>query len=1586
MLVSLALVSSLALVAAIRVPVWDTEYSNELLHQRFRNKPPLPTAIPNRLVGESATEILWINAKKPQTQRKKRRPAKPAPFRTTILADDISDTSNSYRTVLLHPTAYNHLATTTESYSNYDWIPIVPLQYQDLSNQPYHPTKPDSHFISTNQYNQKQPFFNLTGFQSLNQPKIIKPKNRYQQNKTATPIVDGLKEYLKHRNALPFYAVSTDKPTTGHLNEKEYFTSYHEHPKPSVHEAPQYIPTKPVYPGEGIWAKPGQKHRPHVTQHQYSVDEDDEEEVRPDGHEIYERNRDKFEGKFGDKIRTTSRDNGRLQKVNRQEEINNQTAETNDPKEDYEESEDRSFVPTKTYIQTRHSESVQNHLPPVEDRLKEVIKDTEIHTVYTEEGYEDEAYDHAKQHTKAEDMERDRTKSKPRSRRRPNQKDREILANFSDQPDPAFLVAKSPRSLNKPEKEITRRTAKTTENEEIEMEITSVVKNNGSKTQKIVKIVPVERGYGRYRRKRSAILFPENTRKYPYYNVPTSKLNEFSPLRYAENLSNIPKKEQGNMALYDKFKESECAEIPNNINPVPEQLDSFHTKSESTETAKNASPSGPRLKKLGDKIDCLKSKLFGENPLDSPLFGEKNIELPSPIFREIENLKQIPLERGSRKVNPIKHILLKSNGTIPTAQNQSTHNPATKVYSARYVNEGITSSSANTFNKSNKDLLTRPSTFFKDANNTVPESSPLRIRLSKRKRVQRPKPYNNYSYTTKRQVSPVTSRTPGLPFDFFQTRVTVLPKYKTISEVHYKDEIKPNEQLNVFADVINNIKNNSVDSQLVSSDKELAFSIVHPPYTERNAAISVIRPPTFSRKRPKYSSRKSHIKDRTHIPINENEQTDILTSSTNHKSKLENGSFRKTNQVPKKEEDYEEIFSTFKRDYGNKVKETNPEVADEPSTPRPFQNHNSVYAEEETETTTKNLYDDSVDLTPPIPPPFPFPYKMPTVKKLMPHNFPFAAQNSMNRFIVFGMRPPPSSKPLSYSDYALVSHNRIQSNKFHHITKRNAFKPIYSEIRRSSGQSQNNQNEEEDYVPQRNRNYHYDVKNRRIVYDKKQPEIEEEEIEEMVEPEGEIEYITLTPVVSKNFQAETPATQRIVTTTQRNGPSFLDYVSLVKQDTTYQTILDPKDIKPDSTTSTTSTPTSPPGPTTPPPFLSVISQIRSDSGYKAIPEKKTTTTTPEPEEEEFDPTDVKNSPGGQQSLDSPNEPKIDEESDPSAALDVKSYSPRTSIDYSKYKTIQRGSTTRRKYSENLVEVTERVAEDRLFDETPTTKESTLTTPMSPILSSSSTTQAAPTSKQPIIRRRPANRLRLTTFRPITTTERQSPTPVSRRTVLRRRPTTTTTELSSQEASTEAVSSNRVRFRGRVRVSTPAASASIKKRWIAGRSNNTILQQIPSNHKPFYEPIKELKSYPSPKVLVIPDGKVSSTETRFVAFQRPMKFDVEMFNKYDRSLKHGGNYRRQEEDAESTTLVPPTAYSLDDSKALRRLSDVVPKPFSFYSDPALPTVVNQMLSAQSSTTERHSAEVIDLNEKSSTLKPATVIKDPRKRLYFYAAVK
>lgn len=116
----------------------------------------------------------------------------------------------------------------------------------------------------------------------------------------------------------------------------------------------------------------------------------------------------------------------------------------------------------------------------------------------------------------------------------------------------------------------------------------------------------------------SSEIIPE--KKYPLYNSTNEKIHE-SPIKYSEYAKPVVDDEISSELYESKTKECEEAD-----EGVADDVDlSDANKQNATEGG-----SKKRLGKLGDRLECLKSKLFGENPLDNPLFVEKKIQQPQP--------------------------------------------------------------------------------------------------------------------------------------------------------------------------------------------------------------------------------------------------------------------------------------------------------------------------------------------------------------------------------------------------------------------------------------------------------------------------------------------------------------------------------------------------------------------------------------------------------------------------------------------------------------------------------------------------------------------------------------------------------------------------------------------------------------------------------------------------------------------------------------------------------------------------------------------------------------------------------------------
>lgn len=163
--------------------------------------------------------------------------------------------------------------------------------------------------------------------------------------------------------------------------------------------------------------RPLKKHLHRLRQH-HALTFDDENNQYPqpppvetyaepgDGYDIYERGKEKYvnlRNNVDESINNAIKENQPTisQKLELQNNGGTTEIQINDPEEE-------EFVPIKNYAQVRKTESIK-HLPreaALADaesfdeiknapRLREAIKSTKAQTVYTEEGYEDAAYDHA---------------------------------------------------------------------------------------------------------------------------------------------------------------------------------------------------------------------------------------------------------------------------------------------------------------------------------------------------------------------------------------------------------------------------------------------------------------------------------------------------------------------------------------------------------------------------------------------------------------------------------------------------------------------------------------------------------------------------------------------------------------------------------------------------------------------------------------------------------------------------------------------------------------------------------------------------------------------------------------------------------------------------------------------------------------------------------------------------------------------------------------------------------------------------------------------------------------------------------------
>lgn len=113
-----------------------------------------------------------------------------------------------------------------------------------------------------------------------------------------------------------------------------------------------------------------------------------------------------------------------------------------------------------------------------------------------------------------------------------------------------------------------------------------------------------------------------NSKKYPFYN--NKNVPSASALKYVVDPRTIPRKTSRGMEFYDSRNAyKQCDEVEPN-------LDKVLPAKEEPDPERGPQEDLPRLRGLGEKLDCFKAKYFDENPFDNPLFAEKLVEDPTP--------------------------------------------------------------------------------------------------------------------------------------------------------------------------------------------------------------------------------------------------------------------------------------------------------------------------------------------------------------------------------------------------------------------------------------------------------------------------------------------------------------------------------------------------------------------------------------------------------------------------------------------------------------------------------------------------------------------------------------------------------------------------------------------------------------------------------------------------------------------------------------------------------------------------------------------------------------------------------------------
>lgn len=115
---------------------------------------------------------------------------------------------------------------------------------------------------------------------------------------------------------------------------------------------------------------------------------------------------------------------------------------------------------------------------------------------------------------------------------------------------------------------------------------------------------------------------PVDTDVYSHYK----RAPKQSALRYATNPNLTPRKTAGGMEFYASTNNVDCNDMTAPTDIVPERTEDGEWLGEPQ------SDGGPRVDDIGDKIGCFKKKYFGSDPLDNPIFKEKDVGFPDVLF------------------------------------------------------------------------------------------------------------------------------------------------------------------------------------------------------------------------------------------------------------------------------------------------------------------------------------------------------------------------------------------------------------------------------------------------------------------------------------------------------------------------------------------------------------------------------------------------------------------------------------------------------------------------------------------------------------------------------------------------------------------------------------------------------------------------------------------------------------------------------------------------------------------------------------------------------------------------------------------
>lgn len=272
----------------------------------------------------------------------------------------------------------------------------------------------------------------------------------------------------------------------------------------------------------------------------------------------------------------------------------NEGAKENSDEEDNENTQQLNY-PTNYYSQVRDNTLIKHQPAPINDlRVKEKISTKKTGIVYSEQGYNDKSYDHGRFKKLYEVRQRYRRDLEH------HENNQEYESNIEILPIPLALEkVKEASQLNGDElltyiQDLINNSSKylnnTTLNDDDYDTVSSLLLNPAE----------LKRQFALPNVTESQSEAPEiksHPDKHPTLNIPDSAL------RYSESIDHMPVPGD---SYYNSKNGPLCVEAAPNLRGKR-----YNKK---------------KIVSLGRKIDCLKKRYFGENPLDNPFFVEESIK------------------------------------------------------------------------------------------------------------------------------------------------------------------------------------------------------------------------------------------------------------------------------------------------------------------------------------------------------------------------------------------------------------------------------------------------------------------------------------------------------------------------------------------------------------------------------------------------------------------------------------------------------------------------------------------------------------------------------------------------------------------------------------------------------------------------------------------------------------------------------------------------------------------------------------------------------------------------------------------------